>query len=78
MECLSGRLDEVGAFVATGSTLLEPAGDAGGGETLYRLDLRGDGGRPLGDGLGHFKVRLFPYHPLLAHRFETGRMLWLE
>ena len=78
VECLSGRLDEVGAFVATGSTLLEPAGDAGGGETLYRLDLRGDGGRPLGDGLGHFKVRLFPYHPLLAHRFETGRMLWLE
>ena len=78
VECLSGGLDEVGAFVATGSTLLEPAGDAGGGETLYRLKLRGEGGRPLGDGLGHFKVRLFPYHPLLAHRFETGRMLWLE
>ncbi len=77
LECLPGTLNDVGEFVATGSALLEPAGDLGGGETLYRLDLRGAGGEPLGDGLGHFKVRLFPFHPLLAHRFETGRMLWL-
>jgi starch phosphorylase len=28
-------------------------------------------------GLHNFKIRIYPYHPLLSHPFECGRMLWL-
>jgi starch phosphorylase len=24
-----------------------------------------------------FRVRAYPYHPLLTHRFETGLLFWL-
>jgi starch phosphorylase len=78
VECLPGHVTELGEFVPTGSVLLAPAGEAGSsGETIYGVDLRHAGTGVLGAGLGSFQVRAFPYHPLLCHRFETGRMLWL-
>jgi starch phosphorylase len=78
-ECLLGRPNELGEFVVSRSVLLSPAGQTGEGETLYRVDLRPPGGdAPIAAGLGQFKIRVYPYHPLLRHRFETGRMLWLE
>jgi len=33
---------------------------------------------PLDDpGLYSYEIRAFPYHPLLAHPFEMGSLLWL-
>ncbi len=42
------------------------------GETLFQLDLD-----TAVSGLQHYKIRVFPYHHLLSHRFEMGFMLWL-
>ncbi len=42
------------------------------GETLFELDLT-----PQACGLHHYRLRLYPSHPLLTHPFETGYMLWL-
>jgi starch phosphorylase len=47
-------------------------GDMQGPEMLFRLDLQ-----PPVNGLLRLSVRMFPVHPLLAHRFETGCMVWL-
>jgi starch phosphorylase len=41
-------------------------------ETLYRLDLQ-----PPLSGLQYYKIRIYPSHPLLSHRFEMGCMLWI-
>jgi glycogen phosphorylase len=38
----------------------------------FRLGLQ-----PPYSGLQHYRIRLYPYHPLLAHKFEMGRMFWL-
>lgn len=35
------------------------------------------GGWCSASGLHEFRVRLYPYHALLSHPFECGRMLWL-
>jgi len=43
-----------------------------GDETLYRLDLQ-----PPLSGLQYYKIRIYPSHPLLSHRFEMGCMLWI-
>jgi starch phosphorylase len=42
------------------------------GEAVYRLDCR-----PTLPGLQCFRIRAYPCHPLLTHRFETGLMRWL-
>jgi len=42
------------------------------GETIYQLDMDS-----TLTGLQHYKIRVFPYHPLLSHRFEMGCMIWL-
>jgi starch phosphorylase len=51
---------------------LKPAGMAGDNETLFSINLE-----PPLSGLQFYKLRLYPNHPLLAHRFETGRIIWL-
>jgi len=38
----------------------------------YKLDLK-----PHSSGLNHYKIRMYPYHPLLSHPFELGFMLWI-
>jgi len=68
--------------------LVEPDRPANGGETprvypfsvsrqdsadvLYTLRFA-----PPYSGLQHYRIRAYPSHPLLSHRFEMGRMLWL-
>lgn len=42
------------------------------GETLYRLEFN-----PSLSGLQYYRIRTYPWHEHLCHRFETGRMLWL-
>ena len=50
----------------------EYAGRNDAGEAIFQLDFRSE--LP---GLQSYQIRLYPYHELLSHRFEVGRMLWL-
>lgn len=45
------------------------------GDTYWRFTLNV---RPPYAGLQHYRVRLYPFHELLAHPFEMGRMRWLD
>jgi alpha-glucan phosphorylases len=72
IECLVGMEDESGQFVTHERFLLQPEGRNNHNETLFRLDLR-----PTLTGLQHYTLRIYPYHALLCHRFETGCMLWM-
>lgn len=71
VECLVGTPGEDGKLNTHSSHPLIPA-ETRNGETLYRLDLL-----PPLPGLQEYRLRLYPSHPLLSHRFEMGRMLWL-
>ncbi len=42
------------------------------GETAFRLELA-----PPFSGQQTYQIRMYPYHPLLSHPFEMGRMLWI-
>jgi len=72
VECQVGRESESGEFVKLDAYVFMPAGTNDMGEALYRLDFR-----PHLPGLQHYKIRMFPFHPNLNHRFEPGFMLWL-
>ena len=72
VECLVGHEAENGAFVKLDALVFTPAGHNDDGEALYRLDFR-----PRLPGLQFYKIRLFPFHTHLNHRFEPGYMLWL-
>lgn len=70
--CLLGSEDATGNFVVKSEQALQAGGADAQGNTLYRLDMQ-----PLLSGLQYFKIRIYPHHPDLAHRFECGCMLWL-
>jgi starch phosphorylase len=72
VECLVGTEDESGAFVRQDSHVFMPTGINEHGEQVFQLDLE-----PHLPGLQFYKLRMFPFHPCLCHRFETGRMIWL-
>ena len=76
VECLVGQDHEVDGFVPLSSTTLEPKGQTTEGETIFATDLRECSNLPL-EGLRQLRVRIYPFHPLLAHRFECGLMVWL-
>ncbi len=70
VECLVGKKkgDE---FVVHDRFFLKHT-EQQGDEHLFSLDLQ-----PSQPGLNHYKIRMYPYHHLLAHRHETGCMIWL-
>ena len=72
LECIVGTDTSHENFVEREHVRLQPAGTNGDNETLFRIDLE-----PPLSGLQFYKLRLYPSHPLLAHRFETGRIIWL-
>ena len=77
VECVLGEETGSGEFRATRSipfALLAPAID---GKALYRCKLFEAKELCSADGLEHFKIRIYPYHRLLSHPLECGRMLWL-
>jgi len=76
VECLPGRDNEMDDFVPVGTMALEPTSQGAGGETIFAADLQGCIHLSL-EGLRQFRVRAYPFHPLLAHRFECGFMVWL-
>ena len=72
MECLLGKTDLSGKFDCSDIYKLEVDGHNDQGKQLFRLRLNS----PLA-GQQTYMIRLYPYHDLLARRFETGYMLWL-
>jgi starch phosphorylase len=72
VECLVGHESDSGAFVKHDALVFTPAGQNDQGEAIYRLDFR-----PRLPGLQYYKIRLFPFHTHLNHRFEPGYLLWL-
>ncbi len=42
------------------------------GQHIFSLDLQ-----QLNSGINFYKIRIYPYHRLLAHPLETGYMVWL-
>jgi starch phosphorylase len=72
VECLVGREVENGEFVRLDSHTFTPEIQNDNGETVFKLDLT-----PRLPGLQYYKIRMFPFHPALSHRFESGYMIWL-
>ncbi|MHB1529271.1 MAG: alpha-glucan family phosphorylase [Acidiferrobacteraceae bacterium] len=73
VECLVGSEEKQGQqYTPPGRFALAPAGTAENGDTVFHVDLK-----PALPGLQYYRFRVYPYHPLLSHPFETGNMLWL-
>jgi len=72
VECLVGTEDRNSDFTIRENYALSPDGNTNAGETVFKLDLC-----PDLSGLQYYQLRIHPFHPLLAHRFETGCMIWL-
>jgi starch phosphorylase len=72
VECLLGEDQEDGDFLVRERLNLEPGSTLPGGEISYALALR-----PRRTGLQRYRIRAYPHHELLAHRFELGCMRWL-
>jgi starch phosphorylase len=72
VECLVGDEDENAAFRPHHTHPMRPTDTNAHGEHVFRLDMT----TPL-SGLQYYKIRVYPYHRLLNHCFETGCMLWL-
>jgi len=72
VECLVGNETETGQFIKLDTHVFQPGKRLDSGETLFTLNLV-----PRLPGLQHYKIRMFPFHPALAHRYEAGYLLWL-
>ena len=72
VECLLGETQEDGSLVVRETLPLAPGSSLPGGEVSYQLALR-----PRRTGLQQYRIRAYPYHELLGHRFELGCMRWL-
>jgi starch phosphorylase len=67
-----GTENEHGLFTEHKRIPFESAGNNDRGEAIFELNLI-----PPLSGLQFYKLRIYPYHRLLCHRFETGRIIWL-
>ncbi len=72
VECVVGTEDEHRKFNAHDHIRFTARGNNDQGETLFNLDLD-----PPLPGLQHYQLRMYPYHQMLSHPFETGCMIWL-
>jgi starch phosphorylase len=71
VECLVGQASSENKFtIAQNASLKAVSQD--GDNVQFALDLL-----PELSGLQYYKIRIYPFHPLLCHRFETGAMIWL-
>ncbi len=71
VECQLGAVDQDGHFETQATERLLPH-EQHGQETHYSVKLV-----PGQSGLAAIRLRAYPTHPQLAHRFEVGRMRWL-
>ncbi len=70
IECLIGnkKQDKARTCDKLSFSFIEKQGD----DYLFLLELE-----PTHPGLNYYKLRMYPYNDLLAHRHETGFMIWL-
>ena len=72
VECIFGRQSGESGFVIHHSAALRPLGLNADGEAIYSLETR-----PPLSGLQHYRLRVYPFHPLMRHPLESGLMMWL-
>ena len=74
LECIIGTAIEAEniAFHEHEHVKLSPKGKDDDGNSIFGIHLV-----PPLPGLQFYKLRLYPSHPLLSHRFETGLIRWL-
>lgn len=71
VECLISTEDD-GDSTVHDVLELKAAGTTDSGATQFKLALQ-----PTLPGLQYYKIRAYPWHGNLSHRFETGCMIWL-
>lgn len=71
VECLMDRANNTNGFEHISCHPLQAVGEENG-ETIYETRFV-----PDLTGLINYKLRAYPYHPLLCHPFEMGAMKWL-
>ncbi len=71
VECILGRVQSNDRFKAHTRYFLIHQGTEEN-EDIFTLNLK-----PTIPGLNHYKIRVFPYHALLSHPFELGRLIWI-
>jgi len=72
VECVFEREITTGDVETLSTHPLFHDGQLPDGRARFHLDLR-----PPATGLLNYQIRAYPWHPLLAHRFELGCMRWL-
>ncbi|MEN8133284.1 MAG: alpha-glucan family phosphorylase, partial [Pseudomonadota bacterium] len=73
VECLFGNEDEQGRFILSKCYKLDPEQQQEAGDQVtFSIKLQLDS-----SGLQYYKIRMYPYHPLLSHSFEMGFLIWL-
>ena len=72
IEALFGRPGHHGSIGRLRHYPLHGAASTSHGEALYQLELT-----PELCGKLEYRIRIFPTHPALIHKFETGLMVWL-
>lgn len=77
VECLLGTDNEAGDFTANRAIPFNFVNHVDGGKALYHCDLLQADEECSAAGLQHFRIRMYPFHPLLSHPLECGRMFWL-
>jgi len=74
VELLVGREDpDTREFRPLERHRLVPGERTGEDEVVFSIDYG-----PTLPGLQHYQIRMYPYHPLLCHPFEVGRMVWVD
>jgi len=73
VDCLLGATEDE-AFIADHCIRFSAteSGETAGDRALFVLDWA-----PEFCGLKNYRMRVYPYHPMLSHPFEMGCMLWL-
>jgi starch phosphorylase len=78
VECLIGRVTELGEFTPSHRVPFQAGDEAPAGNAqTYRADLASAVADHPMEGLRHYQVRVYPHHRLEAHPFECGCILWL-
>jgi len=72
VECLVGTESETGEMQVKDSYFYQPVSVENDGKQVFELDLV-----PPLSGLQNYQIRMYPFHELLSHPFETGHMIWI-
>jgi starch phosphorylase len=71
VECLVGSHDDDENFMVKERLYFQHQ-EKQGNEDLFELYLQ-----PAQAGLNYYQIRVYPFHDLLCHPFEMGRMIWI-